>query len=69
MPFVSVTSTAFILSSYLPFDKAVSLEQTNSPVIPETIVEVAQAYRNAKGQNPEHVIIQDLRGNFVQDSK
>jgi hypothetical protein len=69
MAAVSGSSTDFIPSAYLPFDKAVALGQTNSSAKPETIVEVAQAYRNAKGQNPEHVIIQDLRGNFVQDSK
>lgn len=69
MAAVSGSSTDFIPSAYLPFDKAVALGQTNPTAPPATIVEVAQAYRSAKGQNPEHVIIQDLRGNFVQDSK
>ncbi len=33
------------------------------------VVEVAQAYKNAKGPSPEHVIVQDRRGNLVEDSK
>jgi hypothetical protein len=69
MAAVSGSSADFIPSAYLPFEKAVALGQTNSTAIPPTIVEVAQAYRSAKGQNPQHVIIQDPRGNFVQDSK
>jgi hypothetical protein len=69
MSAVSGSSNDFVPSAYLPFDKAVALGQNYSAAKPATIVEVAQAYKNTKGSAPEHVIVQDRRGNFVEDSK
>lgn len=69
MAATSGSSTDFVPSAYLPFDKAVALGHDLSAARPATIVEVAQANRINKGPNTEHVIVQDSRGNLVEDSK
>jgi len=69
MSAVSGSNSDFVPSAYLPFDKAVALGRNYSAAKPATIVEVAQAYKNAQGPIPEHVIVQDRRGNFLEDSK
>ncbi len=69
MSAVSGSNSDFVPSAYLPFDKAVALGQNYTAAKPATIVEVAQAYKSVKGPGPEHVIVQDRRGNFVEDSK
>jgi hypothetical protein len=69
MAAISGSSSDFVPSAYLPFEKAVALGHDLSTTRPATIVEVAQANRITKGSNPERVIVQDSRGNLVEDSK
>ena len=69
MAAISGSSTDFVPSAYLPFDKAVALGRTNSSTKPANVVEVAEANKNAKGPNPAHVIVQDLHGHLVQTSQ
>jgi hypothetical protein len=69
MAAISGSNSDFVPSAYLPFDKAVALGQNYTASKPATVVEVAQAYKNLKGPSPEHVIVQDCRGNLVEDSK
>ena len=69
MAAASGTSSGFVPSAYLPFDQAVALGHNFAIATPANIVEVAQAYKNTKTSSPEHVIVQDRRGNLVDDSK
>jgi len=69
MAAISGSSTDFIPSAYLPFDKAVELGRADFSTKPANVVEVAEANKNAKGPNPEHVIVQDSHGHFVKTSQ
>ena len=68
MATISGSSSDFVPSAYLPFDKAVALGRTDTSTKPATVVEVAEANKNAKGPNSDHVIVQDLRGRLVEVS-
>jgi hypothetical protein len=69
MAAISGSSTDFVPSAYLPFDKAVELGRADFSTKPANVVEVAEANKNAKGPNPEHVIVQDSHGHLVQTSQ
>jgi hypothetical protein len=70
MTAVSSSANEYVPSAYLAFDKAVALGQAHAPAPKaESIVEVAQACKNSKGQSSGHVIVQHLNGNFVEDSQ
>jgi hypothetical protein len=65
----SGSSTDFIPSAYVSYDKAVQLGQTILTTKPTTIVQAAQTNKDAKTRSTEYVITQDLHGNLVEESR
>ncbi len=62
-------SSDYVPSTYVAYDKALTAGQAALTAKPQTVVEAAQTNKQTKAADSDYLIVQDKRGNLVEESR